>query len=203
MTPPAGLPEPASEEEDLSLLRAYARGDAAAMDRLVDRHAGRVYAFVLRFTGDAATAEDLTQEAWLRVLRSAGAFEGRSRFTTWLFTVARSVCLDHLRRVQRRSERLPRVTEEGALEAVEGPASAPLQRLAREELAEQVLQALGDLPDAQREVFLLREEGLSMAEIAALQEVSLDTAKSRLRYALTSVRRILRARLGEEAKGEV
>ena len=171
------------------------------MDRLVDRHAGRVYAFVLRYTGEAALAEDLTQEVWLRVLRAASGFEGRSRFTTWLFSVTRSVCLDHFRRARRRSERLPQLEGaegEGAIAELAGGGAQPLQRLAREELAGHVLAALGELPDAQREVFLLREEGLSMGEIATMQEVSLDTAKSRLRYALNGVRRILRARLGED-----
>ena len=168
------------------------------MDRLVDRHAGRVYAFVLRFTGKPGQAEDLTQEVWLRVLRSARGFEGRSRFTTWLFTIARSVCLDHHRHDQRRSERLP-AAPEPELESLEGASPLPLQRLAEAELAGHVLAAVAELPDAQREVFLLREEGLSFEEIAGVQETSRETVKSRMRYALTYVRRILRARLGEGA----
>lgn len=190
---------PAPENrDDFALLQRYLKGDAHAMDTLVDRHAGRVYGYVLRFTGDAALAEDLTQEVWLRVLRSAKGFEGRARFTTWLFTLARSVCLDRYRKDQRRSARLPAVSEP-QLENLEGEAPLPLERLADQELAEHVLAAVSELPDAQREVFLLREEGLSAAEVAEIQGVPKDTVKSRMRYALTYVRRILRARLGEGA----
>ncbi|MBL4848172.1 MAG: sigma-70 family RNA polymerase sigma factor [Planctomycetes bacterium] len=184
--------------DDYALLQQYLTGDASAMDRLVDRHAGRVYAFVLRFTGQPGHAEDLTQEVWLRVLRSARGFEGRARFTTWLFTVARSVCLDHYRRHQRRSERLPTAPED-ELENLEHMSPLPLQRMAEQELAGHVLAAVSELPDAQREVFLLREQGLTFEEIASVQEASRDTVKSRMRYALTYVRRILRARLGEGA----
>lgn len=189
---------PPLPSDDYELLQRYLKGDARAMDVLVDRHAGRVYAFVLRFTGDASQAEDLTQEVWLRVLRSARGFEGRARFTTWLFTLARSVCFDHHRSHQRRSARLPAIAEP-QLETLEAEAALPLERLADQELADHVLAAVSELPDAQREVFLLREEGLSMQEIAEVQETSRDTVKSRMRYALTYVRRILRARLGEGA----
>jgi RNA polymerase sigma-70 factor, ECF subfamily len=168
------------------------------MDRLVDRHAGRVYGFVLRFVGQPNQAEDLTQEVWLRVLRSGRGFQGRARFTTWLFTIARSVCLDHHRHHQRRSERLPAVAEP-ELESLAGVSPLPLQRMADHELAGHVLAAVSELPDAQKEVFLLREQGLSFQEIADVQETSRETVKSRMRYALTCVRRILRARLGEGA----
>ena len=87
---------------DAALLARYARGDARAIDALVDRHASAVYAFVRRFLGPQAPAEDLTQEVWLKVLRRPESFGGRARFTTWLFTVTRNVCLDHLRRKTRR-----------------------------------------------------------------------------------------------------
>src|SRR5688500_14281185 len=75
------------------------------MDRLVERHAGSVYAFARRMLGnnpdDGPGLEDLVQEVWLKVLRGTAAFDGRSRFTTWLFAVTRNACLDHARRRRR------------------------------------------------------------------------------------------------------
>lgn len=189
-------------EADLELLRRYAAGDARAMDALVDHYAGTIYAFVYRFLPDPAVAEDLTQEVWLKVMRSAGSFEGRSRFSTWVFRVARNVCLDHLRRQKRRA-RVSR--EEGdpfALEDVQDAAPSPDERASQREQSERVLEAVAGLSEAQREVFLLREEAnLSFREIADALDVSRDTVKSRMRYALGHIRRFLRRSAPSKARG--
>lgn len=90
---------------DEQLMRAYAGGDATAFETLYDRHAARVWRYILRSTGDAATADDLAQEVWFSVARQAGQYAPRAsapglplaRFTTWLFTIARHRVVDHLR----------------------------------------------------------------------------------------------------------
>lgn len=192
------------EPSDLDLLARYRAGDVGAMDLLVDRHAGAVYAFVRRFLGEGANAEDLTQEVWLRVLRHADQFDGRSQLTTWLFTVTRNTCIDWLRRQQRRSARLeaPAAEPDGeacALDAVVAPGPPIVERVARRELSALVEGALGELSPSQREVFLLREQtDLSFHQIAALLEVPRETVKSRMRYALAHLRRLVRERLGRE-----
>jgi len=187
---------PSSDAADRELLAAYAAGDALAMDRLVDRYAGTVYAFVLHTLGDPSLAEDLTQEVWLKVLRHAGSFEGRSRFSTWLFRVARNVCLDHLRKRKRRAASREEGDPFGLDEVVDEGAPAPAERAARRELAEEVRAAVAELSDEQREVFLLREQSdLTFREIADALELPRDTVKSRMRYALGHIRRFLRQRL--------
>lgn len=179
----------ASDEE---LLERWRRGDPAAMDLLVERHAGAVYAFARRFLGDPALAEDLTQEVWVRVLRRADGFAGRARFTTWLFAVTRNACLDHHRRERRPAS--PVRDDPRPLDELAHPGPSVPDRVARAELSALVQRAVAALPPEQREVFLLREQtDLSFREIAAALELPRDTVKSRMRYALEHVRRFVRA----------
>lgn len=194
---------------DLELLERYRRGDARAMDRLVERHAGAVYAFARRMVGDdGSIVDDLVQEVWLKVLRGTAGFDGRSRFTTWLFSVTRNACLDHARR----RRRAPLVEASGEAPGPEGPERAGIDgladpgppvidRVARRELTGLVEQAAAALPLEQREVFLLREQtDMSFHEISAALGVPRDTVKSRMRYALGHVRRFLRDRLGVDVE---
>lgn len=190
---------------DEELLARWRRGDARAMDELVDRHGASVYAFVRRLAGGDAPVDDLVQDAWLRVLRGAAGFDGRSRFTTWLFAVVRSAVIDALRRRRRALDRgLEAAGHGGGGGDDERPGPDPvdpgppvLDKVARRELSGLVEQAVADLTPAQREVFLLREgTDLSFTEISTALGLPRDTVKSRMRYALTHVRRFLRDRLG-------
>src|SRR5688500_6660799 len=169
------------------------------MDRLVERHAGAVYAFARRMVGDGAAADDLVQEVWLKVLRGTASFDGRSRFTTWLFAITRNACLDHARR-RRRAPPEASAAEPGAAEPVDGlvdPGPPVLDRVARRELTAMLDQAVEALPIEQREVFLLREQtDMTFHEISESLGLPRDTVKSRMRYALAHVRRFLRDRLG-------
>ena len=165
------------DEDDATLLRRYAAGDARAADQLVDRHGPAVYAFVRRTLGDGAHVDDLVQEAWLRVLRGASSFDGRARSP----------------------EVAPPRPDDGDGPVPErcDPAPGVLDAIARRELSGLVEQAVADLSSVQREVFLLRETtDLSFDEIATALGLSKDTVKSRMRYALGHVRRFLRDRLG-------
>ncbi len=171
------------------------------MDQLVDRHGGSVYAFVRRFLGPSPAVDDLTQDVWLRVIRRSGSFDGRSRFTTWLFTVTRNTCIDYLRKQKRRRPPSSANTDPSFhLDQLADPGPPVVESLARRELTTFVEQAVSELPDAQREAFLLREQtDLTFAEIAEMLGVPRDTIKSRMRYALSHIRRAVRAKLGEEA----
>ncbi len=189
---------------DLELLARYRRGDARAMDRLVERHAGAVYAFARRMVGDGPGVDDLVQDVWLKVLRGTAAFDGRSRFTTWLFAVTRNACLDHARRRRRAPvvDDTPGPTAEPAgVDGLADPSPPVIDRVARRELSALLEQAVVALPLEQREVFLLREQtDMSFQEISAALGVPRDTVKSRMRYALGHVRRFLRERLGVDVE---
>ena len=161
------------------------------MDALVERYNAPVYRFVLHYLGDAEAARDATQEAWLKVLRGASSFRGRSKVRTWVFSVARNVCLDYLRRRGRREARFEADEDLGEVPAGATPV---VERLARAELSRRVERALRELPPEQREVFLLREHGeLTFAQIAAALSLPRDTVKSRMRYALQRLHKALGA----------
>lgn len=177
-------------------MRRYQAGDATAFATLMRRHLGRLFNFIARHTGNKATAEDLAQEVFLRVVERAADFKHEARFTTWLYTIARNQCIDHLRKASLRrhpslddggpdSDRLP-LKERLENESV----GTSAERVAMDkEVKERILAGLARLPDEQREVFLLREVShLPFQEIALVTGVSENTVKSRMRYALERLR---------------
>lgn len=181
----------ADDPSDETLLLRFARGEARAMDALVRRHGGAVYSFVRRFLGDHdPQVEDVTQEVWLRVLRGHASFDGRSRFSTWLFSVTRNACTDALRRRLRRPQAPSSLAP--AVEALPDPGPEVPERVSRRELEARLARAAEELPDELREVFLLREQtDLTFTEIAEALGVPRETVKSRMRYALERIKRAL------------
>ena len=189
---------------DEQLMRAYAGGDATAFETLYDRHAARVWRYILRSTGDAATADDLAQEVWFSVARQAGQYAPRSsapglplaRFTTWLFTIARHRVVDHLRATRpQASLDAPAGDDAGQTlaDTLAAPSGfGPVRRIETRQQAAQLLAALDALPPEQREAFLLQAEAdMSVADIASTTGVPFETARSRLRYARAALRRTL------------
>lgn len=190
-------------EADEALMRAYAAGDEAAFARLFDRHGCAVLRFVRRSLGPrhAAAADDVMQDTWISVARAAARYVPSARFTTWLFTVARSRVIDHLRR---EAPGLLSLDAAGPSADDDAPTLAesladdarlePLAQLQSRRAAEAFLQAIDELPHEQREAFMLQAEGgLSVEEIAQACGVGLETAKSRLRYARARLRLRLQA----------
>lgn len=181
---------PMAHEDDGELMQRYARGDLRAFEALYARHRTALYRYLLRHTRDADVTSDLFQEVWSRVIASRARYEPRAKFRTFLFRIAHNCYIDHCRRTTVRAEdsgdaelaAMPSAFEPGLPEACAEHA----QTLARYRAA------LCALPAEQRDVFLLYEEsGLSLAEIAAITGVGVETTKSRLRYALVKLRRAL------------
>lgn len=189
-----------SAETDEALLARYVKGDVRAFELLLSRHRGPVYAFLLRSVRDRAVAEDLFQETFLRVVQRADQFTGQSKLTTWVYTIARNLTVDHARRMRHRrhasldapssghsdgdgrtlGEQVAGADRGADRAAIEGQAAARFQ------------EALDALPDEQREVFLLRQvDGLAFADIAAILGIPENTAKSRMRYALERLQQAL------------
>ena len=187
------------ETTDEQLMLAFKSGDARAFEALVRRHRAPVFHFILRFTGQRQLAEDLLQETWLKVVRGRVAYEPKARFTTWVYAMARNLCVDSARKqTHRRAESLdaPRGDDGPGLgELIADPAGIDPERGAHAALVRPLLeQALQSLPEEQREVFVLREfSGVPFKDIAVITGTSENTVKSRMRYALEA----LRKRLGE------
>src|SRR5262245_5732089 len=175
---------PADEE----LMLAYGGGDAGAFETLYRRHRGPLYRFLLRQVGEAAAAEELFQDVWMRVIDSRERYQPRARFTSWVFAIAHNRLMDHYR-ASGRARFLAQEESEEALDKLPSGDLPPEALLDRKRSAERLLAALSRLPEAQREAFLLQQEGeLSVEEIGAATGVSRETAKSRLRYAIAKLR---------------
>jgi RNA polymerase sigma-70 factor, ECF subfamily len=192
------------ETSDERLMLAFRAGDARAFEVLVRRHRTPVFNFILRFTSHRARAEDVLQETWLKVVRSAPEYEAKAKFTTWLYTIARNLCVDSARKESYRqaaSLEAPATGAEGGEgrplgEALPDEGMSPERGAYNARVRLLLERALASLPEEQREVFVLREySGIPFKEIAEVTGVSENTVKSRMRYALEGLRRRL-AELG-------
>ena len=181
---------------DDALLLLYARGDADAARLLTARHLGRVYGFAARLLGDRAEAEDVAQEAMLRLWRAAATWRsGEAQLSTWLYRVTVNLCTDRQRaRNRRRAEALDEVAE-----PADDRADTEAALMARQRV-DALQAALATLPDRQRQAVVLRHiDGLSNPEIAAILEVGVEAVESltaRGKRALTAVLAGQKAALG-------
>jgi RNA polymerase sigma-70 factor (ECF subfamily) len=181
--------ERGSSDEELML--GYGDGDAGAFETLYRRHRGPLYRFLLRQTGDAAAAEELFQDVWMRVVNSRGRYEVRAKFTSWVYAIAHNRLMDFYR-ARGRVNFLSHEESETAIENTAADEIAADLRLDRKRAGERLIAALAELPAAQREAFLLQQEGeMSLEEIAAATGVNRETVKSRLRYAFAKLRSTL------------
>lgn len=188
------------DRSDEDLMAAYKAGEVSAYRVLVERHHAPVYRFCLRALRSPEAAADAAQEVFLRVVKNAGSWERKAKFTTWLYTLARNWCIDEARKARfRRTDSLNEtISKDGdGEERLDRVASeVPQQdRLADNVKLRKVLDtAIAELPDEQRDVFLLREQGgLQFKDIAELTGVGENTVKSRMRYALVALQKKLQA----------
>ena len=175
---------PAHPDPDAVLMLRVKRGDRAAFAELVEKYKQPVMNLVYRTLRDETEAEDLAQNVFLQVYKSARRYESRARFSTWLFTIARNLCLNEIRR---RSRHPADSIEESHAEHEDQPRQqfedkssvAPPEKLLHGELAQKIEEALAELPENQRTAILLcRQEELSYEEIARVLGCSLSATKS-------------------------
>jgi len=163
-------------------MAAVAAGDEAALALLIDRYADRVHAYLVRHSGNRDDADDLLQETWVRVARSAKSFDTAKRFRSWVYGIATNLARDLFRR---------RTTKQIALRAIaQTSARDPGPDRVEDLVAGRELRdRIAELPEAMRAVVLLRYyEGMSEAEMAEILEVPSGTIKSRLNAALRKLR---------------
>jgi len=179
--------------DDATLMMRYRGGDARAFEILYGRHKGALYRYLQRLCRSPDVANDLFQEVWSKVIASRERYEARAKFTTFLFHIAHNCAIDYFRRAGRPQEKLAQDVDALADE-LSGPGhESPDAALAESQLRADFKRALDELPAEQRDVFLLYEEtGLGLEEIGRVTGVAMETAKSRLRYALGKLRGALR-----------
>ena len=179
----------AGEPDDTALMLRYRAGDTLAFERLYSRHRAPLFRFLLRQCNDRDLSGDLFQEVWARIIKARLDYEPGALFTTYMYQIARNLLIDEWRRRGRRPGDQAGDGEDPDEQPTQGGAEDGAIGL---EAADALRRSLAALPDEQREAFLLREEGgLSLAEIAAVTGVAEETAKSRLRYAVSKLRRSL------------
>jgi len=190
-----------NDRPDEELMSAYGAGDAAAFDVLYARHRGGVFRYLRRHTGNAALAEELYQDVWMKLIDARRRYQPQARFTTWLYTIAHNRLMDHFRAAGRVSFATADDPDDDPLDDVPASDPRPEDVIARRQHAQRLLAALDALPAAQREAFVLQQEGeLSVEEIAQVTGVTRETAKSRLRYALAKLRASLRTQVEQEPR---
>jgi len=179
-----------AQRENLAIAKGLKRNDPALLDQLIEQYQHRLLRYLLFLTGKREVAEDLFQETWMRVLLRGAQYNGKARFDTWLFTIARNLVIDLSRKRQMSS--LDEMSEAGEDErpfevAIDGP--SPFEQFATREDRAEVAEVLLKLEPNYREVLTLRfHEELSLEEIASVTRAPLSTVKSRLYRGLAALK---------------
>ncbi len=172
-------------------MQRYARGDMAAFEMLYGRHKGPMFRYLLRLCRNRAIAEELFQEVWMKLINARSRFTEAMRFSSYFYKLAHNHFIDHYRKQQ------VRVVAGQSLQVndVAEPAmeASPEQELEMQQAKGKFDQTLHNLPPEQLEVFLLKQEtGMSLQQIASVTGVDIETAKSRMRYAINKLQSVLR-----------
>jgi RNA polymerase sigma-70 factor (ECF subfamily) len=192
------LPAEQESRTDEALMRAYDGGDVRAFEILYGRHKAATYRYFLRHAGgQASTADELHQDLWLKVVGARSRYAAQAKFSTWLYTLARHRMIDHWR--ARHGVSLASLEDAETLADAEESFAAlkdgrddPLGMTIDFQARQRLLAALAEVPTLQRDAFLLHiEGGLPLEEIAGLTATSVETVKSRLRYAYRRLRKAL------------
>lgn len=179
--------------DDGALMLRYRQGDSRAFNVLYERHKAALYRYLYRLCRNSETASDLFQEVWSKVVASSARYEVRAQFKTFLFRIAHNSAMDHFRRSARHHlKETVDIEGESRDFLPDQPGERPDMRCAQSELAEKLCAAIAALPSEQRDAFLLYEEaGLTIDEIGRVTGVPLETAKSRLRYAVAKLKKAM------------
>jgi RNA polymerase sigma factor (sigma-70 family) len=189
-----------SEEdaEDVRLMRLVARGDTSAFEKVIERHQALVAGTAARMLGSNSDVEDIAQQVFIRVWKSARRYVPRAKFTTWLLKITRNLVFNELRRAKRRAQ-VPLQSEPGIeeLPLKDETNPAPDASLLEDELQRAIEEAIMQLPESQRLALVLRRyEQLSYEEIAEVLDLSVPAVKSVLFRARTELRSRLSKYLG-------
>ena len=192
---PAGPSE--SDAEDVRLMQLVGAGDMAAFEQLVERHQTLVAGTVGRMLGSNADVEDVAQQVFVRVWKSAKRYEPRAKFTTWLLKITRNLVFNEMRRRKRHAvTSLQTETEGEEIQLKDEHGQTPDASLLESELQRAIEAAIGELPESQRMAVVLRRyEELSYEEIADVLDQSVPAVKSLLFRARTELRERLKAYL--------
>ncbi len=181
---------------DEELMTAYQRGDVQAFRILFQKHQRGVFNYIYRYTGSRDESEEVFQDVFMKLHRAAATYQPTAKFSTWLYTIVRNLCIDvHRKKRLRHNVSMDEPLYEDARtlhDVIAAEKPAPDSKSSDQQVGKIVEEALAQINEDQREVFLMREKaGLKFEEIAELTGVSVNTVKSRMRYATESLRKYL------------
>jgi len=190
------------ELSDHELLDLYRKGQVDALEALIERYKRPLFGYILNISAGRDDADDIFQEAWLRVIKKLDLYK-RDNFFGWLVRITRNLIIDRARR-RKPSVSLDEPHEDGrtALDLLAGSDPDPLSNLTAGALGQAIRDAVASLPEEQKEVFLMRTTaGLPFKDIAKVQKTSINTALARMQYALTKLRPLLQEEYDGLARG--
>jgi RNA polymerase sigma-70 factor, ECF subfamily len=175
-------------DERTEIAQGLRRRDPDLLDRLIEQYQHRLLRYLMSLTRNRATAEDLFQETWIRVLERGHQYDGKHEFSTWLFSVSRHLAIDFFRRKQPASLDALLEDEDKPMAPPASEDPSAFEILTRQELGERIAAGLDRVASEYREALVLRfQEGLSLDEIAAVTGAPLGTVKSRVYRGLTAL----------------
>lgn len=178
------------EKSDRELIDAYLHGDEHAFETLYFRYRQMLYGYLNNMLhGNQTEADEVFADTWTRVIDKLPSYRDDGKFSAWLFRVAKNIFIDRIRRT--RPESHSALDDENMPELPDDNAISPDRMLNASDTGKAIMDALNRLPEEQKEVFLLREQELSFRDIARIQQCSLNTALSRMRYAVKALRDFL------------
>ena len=178
-----------TDTPDMDLIRAYLAGDQTAFTHLYERYRRPLYAYLNRLMPGAG-ADDLFQQTWIKAIDHLPRYEDRQTFLAWLCRIAHNAAIDHFRRA--RNQPTLSLDEHDIATDPQAPVAT---RMASGELQQALQDAIAQLPPEQREVLLLRQQGVAFKEIAEIQDISINTVLGRMHYAVNRLRQHLRDHL--------
>ena len=188
-----------TKPSDARLVRQYLAGDENAFQKLYERYERPLFSFIFRYIGDRQGSEDVFQQTWYKAINALESYKEQGRFFSWLLGIAHNCCIDLVRRSGQRRKREVLIDER--YEGKDADADNPETVLEKKEQRIRLEEAIGRLPEDQKEVVLMRLHGeIPYKEIARIVKSPLNTVLGRMHYAIANLQRILGPYAGEKFK---
>ena len=179
---------------DYELLDRFIKGEQSCFEQLIHRHKNKVFAYISLYIRDQALAEDIFQDTFLKVIQSVkdGKYYDNGKFISWVMRIAHNLIIDHFRRVKQINTVSNDDYDSDLFNSKRFAEDNIEDNLVKRQIQKDIRKLIGQLPDDQREVVILRHyAGLSFKEISEITEVSINTALGRMRYALINMRKMM------------
>ena len=176
------------DRSDKELIDDYLAGDASSFNTLYERYRRPLYSYLNKMMpGQGATIDDLFQRTWIKAIKNMPRYQDQQTFYAWIVRIAHNSAVDHFRRESKRQ-----ASDIEGMQVADDTGAAPFDQIEQQELAKAVQDTIDTLPPEQKQVVLLRRQGVPFKEIADLQETSVNTVLGRMHYAVAKMKERLK-----------